>query len=76
MADLLESQAAQVVEQEVGRHVVGDEEIDPPVIVEVGGDHAEPSAVAVDDPGRRGHVDEPAAVVAEQVVRHRRESER
>ena len=38
------------------------------VVVEVGGDDAEPSAVAVDDPGLGGDVDEPAAVVAEQVV--------
>ena len=76
VADLLESEPAQVAEQEIGRHVVGDEQVDAVVVVEVGGDDAQPPAVAVDDPGLRGHVDEPAAVVAEQVVRQRGESER
>ena len=31
-------------------HVVGDEEVDLAIAVEVGGDHAQPAAVAVDDP--------------------------
>ena len=50
-ADLLELQAAAVAEQEVGRLVVGHEQVDAAVVVEVGGDDPEPSAVAVDDPG-------------------------
>ena len=49
--DLLEPHPAEVAEQEVGRGVVGDEQVDPAVVVEVGGDHAEAAAVAVDDPG-------------------------
>ena len=71
MADLLEPEAAQVAEQEVRRAVVGDEEVDPAVVVEVGGDDAQPPAVAVDDPGLGGDVDEPAAVVAEDVIGQR-----
>ena len=35
----------------IGRHVVGHEQVDPPVVVEIGGDHAEAAAVAIDDPG-------------------------
>ena len=34
--DLLEPQAAEVAEQEVGRGVVGDEQVEPAVVVEVG----------------------------------------
>ena len=48
--------------------VVGDEEVDAAVVVEVGGDDAQAAAVAVDDPGLGRDVDEPAAVVAEEVV--------
>ena len=66
--DLLEPHPAQVAEVEIRRRVVGDEEVDPPVVVEVAGDHAEPPPLRVDDPGLGGHVDEPAGVVAEQVV--------
>ena len=51
MADLLEPEPAPVAEEVVGRHVVGDEEVDPAVVVEVGGDDAQAPAVAVDDPG-------------------------
>ena len=63
--DLLEAHPAVVAEQEVGRGVVGDEQVEPAVVVKVGGDHPEAAAVAVDDPGLGGHVDEPAAVVSE-----------
>ena len=68
VADLLEPEAAEVAEEEIGRAVVGDEEVDPAVVVEVGGDDAQAPAVGVDDPGLGRHVDEPAAVVAEEVV--------
>ena len=68
MPDLLEAHPAEVAEQEVGRGVVGDEQVDPAVVVEVGGDHPEAAAVAVDDPGLGRHIDEPAPVVAEEVV--------
>ena len=70
--DLLETQAALVSEEEIGRLIVGDEEVEPPVAVEVGGDDAQAPAVRVDDPRLGRHVGEPAAVVAEQVVRQRR----
>ena len=48
--DLLEPQAAQVAQEVVGRRVVGDEQVDAPVVVEVRGDDPEPPAVAVDEP--------------------------
>ena len=48
--------------------VVGDEQVDATVVVEVRGDHPEAAAVAVDDPRLGGDVDEPAPVVAEEVV--------
>ena len=43
--DLLEPEAAEVAEQEVRRAVVGHEEVDPAVVVEVGGEHPEPPAI-------------------------------
>ncbi len=61
-------QAAEVVPEVVGRGVVGDEQIDQSIVVDVGRDDAEPSAVLVDDAGLGCHIDESAAVVAEQVV--------
>ena len=64
MADLLEPEPAEVPPEEVGGLVVGDEEVDPPVVVEVGGEHPHAAAVGVDDPGLPGDLDEPAAVVA------------
>ena len=48
--------AAQVVKQEVGGRVVGDEQVDLAVVVEVGRDHAQAPAVGVDDPRLVGHV--------------------
>ena len=66
--DLLEPHPADVAEQEVGRGVVGDEKVHPAIVVEVGGDHPEAAAVAVDDTSLRRHIDEPARVIAEQVV--------
>ena len=56
-----------------GRHVVGDEDIDPSIAVQVGRDDAQAPPVGIDDAGLGGHVHEPAAVVAEQVVRQRPE---
>ena len=47
---LLEPESAQVAEQVIGSHVVGDEQVDPAVVVEVGGDDAQPAPVAIDDP--------------------------
>ena len=44
-ADLLEPEAAEVAEEIIGRAVVGDVEVDPTVVVEVGRDHAQPSPV-------------------------------
>ena len=76
MADLLEPEPAEVAEQEVGRLVVGDEEVEPAVVVEVGGDDPQAAAVGVDDPGLVRDVDEPAAVVAEEVVGQRRRTGR
>ena len=67
-AHLFEAKAAAVSEQVVRRRVVGHEEVDATVLVEVGGDDPEPTAVAIDDASGRRHVDEPAAVVAEQMI--------
>ena len=68
VADLLEPHPAEVAEQEIGRGVVGDEQVDPAVVVEVGGDHPEAAAVAVDDPGLGGDIHEPPPVIAEEAV--------
>ena len=45
LADFLEAEAAPVEEEELGRLVVGDEEVDPSVAVQVGRNHAEAPAV-------------------------------
>ena len=66
--DLLEAEPPRVAEEEIGRLIVGDEEVEPAVAVEVGGDDPQAPAVAVDDPRLGGRVDEPAPVVAEEVV--------
>ncbi len=68
VADLLESQSAQVSPEEVGRLVVGDVEVHAAVVVDVGGEHPHAAAVGVDDPGLAGDIDEPAAVVAEEMI--------
>ena len=68
MTDLLESEAAEVAEQEVGRAVIGHEEVDPAVLVEVGGDDAKSPPVEVDDPRPVRDIGEPALVVAEDMV--------
>ena len=65
---LLESEAAPVAEQVIGRQVVGDEQVDPAVVVDVDGDDAQAAAVAIDDARLGGHVDETPAVVAEDVI--------
>ena len=62
-----------VAEEIVGRRVVGHVEVDPAVAVEVGRDHAQSSPVAIDDARRGRHVDEPAAIVAKDVIGQRRE---
>ena len=62
------------MEQVVGRHVVGDVQVDPVVVIEIGRDDPQAAAVGVDETRPRGHVDEPAAVVAEDVIGERRES--
>ena len=50
VTDFLEPESPQVPEEEVRRAVVGDEEVDPAVVVEVGGHHAQAPAIVVDDP--------------------------
>ena len=75
-ARLLEPEAAAVEEEEVGREVVGDEEVEPAVAVEVGDRQAEAAAVGGGvDPGLAADVGEGAVpVVAEEQVGLRRES--
>jgi len=48
--------------------VIRDEQVDPPIRIEVGRDHAQPPPVRIDDARLGRHVDEPSSVVAEQVV--------
>ena len=66
-----EPKAAEVMEQVVRRRIVGDVQVSPAVVVQVGRDHPHAAAVLVHDPGLGRHVDEPAAVVAEDVVGER-----
>ena len=73
VADLLEPEAALVAEQVVGRAVIGHEEVDSAVLVEIGGDDAEPAPIGVDDPRLGGDVHESSAIVAEGVVGQRRD---
>ena len=76
-SSLTPSVPAPVHEQEVLRGVVGDEQIDEPVVVDVGGDNAEGLAERSLDlrapPGRRKG---PVAVVVEQEARRRLEEMR
>ena len=74
--DFLEPEASEVAEQVIGRHVVGDEQIGASVFVEVSREDAQPATVGVDDAGLSRHVDEPTAVVAEDVIRQGLEVER
>ncbi len=71
-----EAKAAPVAEEIVGRRVVGHEQVGLAVVVEVGRDDSQAASVAVDDARLGGHVDEPAAVVAEDMVRQRGEKAR
>ena len=50
---LLEPEAPRLSVQVIGRLVVGDEEVDAAVVVEVGGDHAQAPAVVVEEPRAR-----------------------
>ena len=65
--------ATQVAKQIVGGHVVGDIEVDAVVVIEVGGHDAQSAAAGVNEAGLLGHVDEPPAVIAEDVIGKRRE---
>ena len=67
-SDLLEVEAALVAEQVIGSAVVGDVEVDAVVVVEIGGDDAQAAPVGLGAAGRRRDVDEPAAVVAKDMV--------
>ena len=74
-ADLLEPQSAQVAEQEVGRGVVGDEDVELAVVVEVGDGQAQAAAARAREPGRPADLGERAvAVVAEEQVVPARDS--
>ena len=69
---LQETKVPRVHPQLVDRHVVGDEQVDAPVAVEVRGRGAKAVAEGEAKTGRGGHVGEGAvAVVAEQLVRCR-----
>ena len=67
-AGLLELHPSQVVPEVVGRRVVGDEEVDQAVVVEVRRDDPKAAPVGVDDARLGRHVHEAAPVVAEQMI--------
>ncbi len=67
----LETESALVVEQIIGRPVIGDEQVNAIVVVDIDGHDAEAPAVAVDDACRGGHVGESSAVVAEDMIGQR-----
>ena len=67
--DVLKRAVASVEEHEIGAHVVGDVEVDPAVVVQVGRDDPEPAAVGPAHARRLGHVGEgEVAVVAVEVM--------
>ena len=71
-----ESAATVVVKEVVGRCIIGHEQVDLTVVVEIARDDSQAPSVAVDDTRFLGHVDEAAAVVTEDMVRQRREGAR
>ncbi len=71
-ADLLPLAAAAVHEQEVLHRVVGDEQVELPVVVQVGGDDAEALAEGALDVGALGDVGEGAVAVVVEQERGRR----
>src|SRR5271170_6444641 len=65
--------AALVLEKKIGLRVVGDEEIHPSVIINVGGNHSPGFARIVGDPHFLAHIRKGAiAVVMKEPARHRR----
>ena len=73
---LLEFHPSLVVPQKIRSRIIGDKEIDQAVVVNVRGDNAQPSPGLIDDAGLGSYVDESAAIIAEEVVRQRREKSR
>ena len=71
-----EVKAAPIAEEVVGRLVVGHEQVGLAVLVEVGGDDSQAATVQIDDARLSGDIHESAAVVAEDMVRHRGSSAR
>src|SRR5262249_60105170 len=68
VSDLFESHSPEIAEQEVGRGVVSDEQVQTAVSVQVCGHHAEAAAVAVDYTGLSGKVPEPPPIITWQGV--------
>jgi hypothetical protein len=73
---LAKAHTSRIAEEPIGRRVVGDEQVDRPVFVQVDGDDPQSAPVLVHDARFGGHVDEPAGVVAEQVVGRRLQAAR
>ena len=73
LADLFKVEAAPVQEQELGRLVIGDEQVDPPITIKVIGHDAEAFPGLVENSRLGRDIDETSAVIAEEVVGHRRE---
>ena len=71
-----EPEAALVAEEKVGCRVVGHEQVDLAVVIEVGRDNPQAASLAVDDARLLGHVEKPAAVVAKDMIRERRQQSR
>ena len=71
-AGLLEPKPPPVVEQVVGRHIIGDEQIDFVVVVQIGRDDPQPAAVGINEARLARHIDKPPIVIAEDMIRQRR----
>ncbi len=68
VTDFLEPEPAKIAEQIIRGSIVGDVNVDLAIVVEVGRDDAETSAVGIGESGFFRDIDEVAAVVAEDVV--------
>src|SRR5690606_10194802 len=57
-----------VLPEEVGRHIIGDIEVEVAVSIEIGGDHTQAPAYSAGDPRLLRNIDKMPAVVAEEAV--------
>ena len=65
---LAEVEVTQVLVKQVGRQVVGHVKVDQAVVIKVGGQDGQATTLPIDDSRRVGHIDEPAMIVAVDMV--------